>query len=82
MRDDLGDFGRLDAVIERDVQVIRHLDRLVARDQRGKRDNAAVAYAEARAFPHVAKQRVLRVFFKRGRHHADVLTPFGLIRLR
>lgn len=43
MSDDLGDLGGLHAVVERKVDVVRHLDRLVARDQRGERDNAAVA---------------------------------------
>jgi hypothetical protein len=51
MRDDLGNLARLNAVIERQVQVEGHLDRLVARDQRGERNDAAVSGHKARAFP-------------------------------
>ena len=69
MRDDLGHLLRLDAIVERQVQVERHLDRLVARDQRGERDDAAIAGREAGALPHVAEQAVLRILLEgRGDH--------------
>ena len=56
MRDDLGDFAWLDTVIERQVQMRRHLDRLVARDQDGEGDDAPVAWGEARPFPHITEK--------------------------
>ena len=64
MRDDLGDLARLDAVIEREVQMVRHLDRLVAGDQRRERDDAAVPRRETGAFPYVPELAVLRVLLE------------------
>ena len=62
MGDDLGDLARLEAVVEREVQMARHLDRLVAGDERRERDDAAVPRREPRAFPEVPDRaaRVLR----------------------
>jgi hypothetical protein len=51
MRDDLRDLARLDAVIERQVEMVVQLDGLVARDQGGERDDAAVPRRETGAFP-------------------------------
>src|SRR5439155_7914382 len=59
MRDDLGDFGGLDAVVERDVQVVSHLDRLVSCDQRSQRHDATVADTETGTLPYIAEQRAL-----------------------
>jgi hypothetical protein len=39
-----------------------------ARDQRGERDDAAIAWREASALPHFAEKTVLRVFIKRCKH--------------
>ena len=86
MRDDLRDLARLDAVIERQVEMVRHLDGLVARDQCGQRNDAAVARREAGAFPHIAEQR-LGVLLERGSDHSDIVERigvqhvFGLLRL-
>ena len=66
MGDDLGDLARLDAVVEREVQMARHLDRLVAGDQRRERDDAAVPRREPRAFPEVAEQRPRAYFSSAG----------------
>ena len=62
-----------DAVIEREVEVVRHLGGLIARDQCGQRDNAAVARVEAGALPKVAEQSVLLIFFKGGRDRAHIV---------
>ncbi len=51
MRDDLGNLARFNAVIQCEVEIIGHLDRLVARDQGGDGNDAAVPWREARAFP-------------------------------
>ena len=64
MRDYLGDLTRFDAVIERQVEVARHLDRLVARDEDGERHDAAVPRRKTRALPQVAQKSVLRVLLK------------------
>ena len=66
MGDDLGDLARLDAVVEREVRWSRHLDRLVARDERRERDDAAVPRREARAFPDVAEQAACAYFSSAG----------------
>jgi hypothetical protein len=44
MGDDLGDLLRLDAIIERAVEIKRQLDGLAPRDQGGERDNAAITH--------------------------------------
>src|SRR5438552_3093688 len=74
MRNDLGNLARLDAVIERMVQVTRHLDRLVARNKDRKRDDAAVARRKTRTLPQVSQNTVLRVLVERGRDHSDIVT--------
>ena len=79
MRDDLGDLGRLHAVVEGQSEMEGHLDRLVARDQHRERDDAAVARAQAGTLPDIAEQAFLRVFVEsrsdgtdiRRRQHAD-----------
>jgi hypothetical protein len=45
MRDDLGNFRRLHAIVERQFQMVRHFGALVPRDQRRDRDEAPVARA-------------------------------------
>src|SRR5688572_31537221 len=71
MRDGLRDLARRDAVVERDVEVVRHLDRLIARDERGERHDAAVTWRKTGPLPYLAQQTVLRVLFERRRDHAD-----------
>ena len=73
MRDDLGNLPRFDVVIERQLEMVRHLDRLVARNQRGERNDAAVARRETRAFPYVAEKTVLCVLFKGRGDHPRIL---------
>src|SRR5947207_1469027 len=63
MRDDLGDLARLHTVIERKLELMRQLDRLVARDQRRQGDDAAVARRQSGAPPQVG-ERALRVFLE------------------
>ena len=48
MRDYLRDLAGFDAVMERQVEMVGHLDRLVARDQGGKRNDAAVPWRDTR----------------------------------
>src|SRR5436309_892569 len=70
--------------------MVRHLNRLVARDQRGKRDDAAVAGVQARTLPHIAEQAILSVLIERRSYASDILTAqhglevmhgIGLLRL-
>ena len=73
MRDDLGDLARLDPVVERESQVVRHLDRLVARDERRERHDAAVTWRKPRPLPYLAQQTVFPVLIERRRDHADIV---------
>ena len=43
MGDDLREFGGLYAVVEREAEMVRHFNRLIARDQDGHCNDAAVA---------------------------------------
>ena len=70
----LGDLARFDAVIERQVEMVGHLDCLVARNQCGKRNDAAVAWRETGAFPYIPEKAVLRVLIKRWSDHSDIFT--------
>src|SRR5437899_3070806 len=65
MSDDLRNLSRLHPVIERKIEMIWHLDGLIACDQRCQCDNAAVTRCEAGAFPHVAEETLLRVSLQR-----------------
>ena len=58
MGDDLRNLRRLHAVVERKLQVIRQRDRLIAPDQRGERDDAAIAQRKAGALPHLTEQAI------------------------
>ena len=73
MRDDLRNFRRLHAVVERKLQMIRQSDRLAAPDQRGECDDAAIAPRKAGALPHLTEQAILGVFVQRGCNHLNVL---------
>jgi hypothetical protein len=73
MGDDLRYFAGLDTVVERKVEIIRHLDRLVAGDQGRERDDATVARREAGALPYVAKKPILGVGRQRRRDLAHIL---------
>jgi hypothetical protein len=44
MRDDLRKFAWLDPIIERQVEMVGHLDRLITGDQGRDGDNAAVSW--------------------------------------
>src|SRR4030088_654614 len=74
MRDGFRDFGRPHAVVEREIEIERHLDHLVARNQRGDGDEAPVAGTQAWALPHLAEQPVLRVVVERRRGGLDART--------
>src|SRR2546430_4790605 len=54
MRDDLRDLARLDTVVEREIHVVRHLGRLVARDEGRERHDAAVAWRKTGPPPYLA----------------------------
>jgi hypothetical protein len=72
VRDDLREFGRLHAVVESEIERARKLDRLVAGDKRGDRDDAAVPRRQTRPLPQIAEHDVIRIFFEGGRDSADV----------
>ena len=73
MRDDLGNLAGLHAVIEREVEIGRHLDGLAARDQGGERNDASVSCRQARAFPDIAEKTVLCVLLECRRDHPHIL---------
>src|SRR5260370_7738125 len=66
MRDELGDLRGYHAARERESEVMRKLDRLIAGHQRGQGDDASIPGREARALPYVAKQALIRVFAECG----------------
>ena len=80
MGDDLRNLRRLHAVVERKLQVIRQRDRLIAPDQRGERDDAAIARRKAGTLPHLTEQAILRVFVESRRNHLNVLAGGALVR--
>ncbi len=55
MRNDLGKLARFDAVVECEVEIVGHLDRLIARDQCRERNDAAVSCVEPESFPEFDK---------------------------
>ena len=64
--------ARLDAVIQRQRDVVWHVDGLVARDQRGQSDDAAVAWREARALPQLG-DGALRVLVECRSDHPEIV---------
>jgi hypothetical protein len=60
MRDDLRDFRGLYAALQRAIEIEWQLDCLVARNQRGEDDYAAVTRIKAGTFPNLAQQALLR----------------------
>ena len=56
MHDDLRDFGGLYAALQGAIEVKRQLDSLVARNQCGQRDDAAVTRIKAGTLPGLAEQ--------------------------
>jgi hypothetical protein len=77
MGDDLRDLGRLDAIVERPLELVRQIGGLVASDHRRQGDDAAVAGAEPGAPPQIGK-RPLRIFFERRRGLADGIERVGV----
>ena len=63
-------------------QVVRHVDRLVAQDERRERDDAAVTWHQAGPLPYLAQQTVLRVLLERRRDHADLVDRAFVASLR
>jgi hypothetical protein len=61
VRDDLRNLSGLDAVFEREVEVIWHFDCLIAGDECRQCHDAAVAKREPGTFPYLAKQAVLSI---------------------
>jgi hypothetical protein len=66
VRDDLGNLARLDAVIERELDLLREARGVLARDQRGDRDQAAVARREVGALPQVAGEALAGIAVEGG----------------
>jgi hypothetical protein len=77
MGDDLRNLGRLDAIVERPLELARQIGDLIASDHRRHGDDAAVADAEPGAPPQIGK-RTLRIFFKRRRGLADRVERVGV----
>src|SRR6266851_2916166 len=73
MRDDFGNLARRDAVIECKIDVVRHLDRLIACDQGGERHDAAVAWHESRPLPYLAEKTALRVLLEGRSYRPDTV---------
>src|SRR5882672_4058266 len=71
--DDFRNLARSDVVIEREIEMIWHLDRLIARDQGCQRHDAAVAGCKAGAPPYVAEETALRVGLQRRSDLSHVL---------
>src|SRR3954463_1254516 len=76
MCDDFRDLTRLDPVFEGNGEVSRQLDHLIARNQRGDRDDAAVPSRKSGSLPNIAENALLRVFLESGAR------PFRRPRLR
>jgi hypothetical protein len=51
MRNDLRNLARFNTVVECEVEIVRHLDRLATRNQGGNGYDAAVPRRESRALP-------------------------------
>ena len=77
MRDDPGDLGRLDAIVERPLELACHIRGLVAGDHRRQRDDAAVAGAEPGTPPQVGK-RSLRVLLERRCNLSNIVERLGV----
>jgi hypothetical protein len=67
------------AMVERKLKVIRQRDRLIAPDQRGECDDAAIAPRKAGTLPHVTEQAILRVFVESRRNHLNILPEGALV---
>ena len=52
---------RLDAIIEREIEIVRHLNCLITRNQGSERDDTTVPGPKTRTFPHIAEEPRLRV---------------------
>ena len=73
MGDDLRDLAGLDAVVQGQIEVIRHVNRLIARDQSRKRNDAPVPRRESRPFPDVAEECRSRVLLERRGHPPNIV---------
>ena len=73
MGDDLRDLARLDAVLERAVEIIGHGQGEIAGNESGDRDQASIAPRQTRAFPYLAVKAILRIFLKSGCNRPDVV---------
>ena len=80
VRDHPGYLARLHAVIEREVEIVGHLDRLVAGDHCGERHDAAVAGAKIGPLPEVAEKTVLLVMLYRRGDRPHIVPEIGLRR--
>jgi hypothetical protein len=88
MRNDLGKLAGLDAVVERPVEIVVHRQGEIARNKRRDRDDASVAWAEARTLPDLAVETILGVLLEGRCHPPHVIRrqpaagDIGLLRLR
>src|SRR6516162_4136988 len=72
MRDDFRNLSWFNAIVECNVEVVGHLDRLVSRDQGGNCNHAAVSWRQAGTFPQLSK-RALCVLLKGWRYHCGLV---------
>jgi hypothetical protein len=61
------------ALVEREVEVVRHCARLIACDQSRDGDEAAIARRQTRTLPQIADDRDLPVFLERRREVPEVV---------
>ncbi|MNE70446.1 hypothetical protein D3C80_1662370 [compost metagenome] len=77
MVDDFGNFRRLDAVIQGQVQVVRQFDSLLLGNEHCEGDQAAVARRQPWAFPHFTEQHRFSVVCQRWRHGTHVIQAWN-----
>lgn len=72
MRDDLGNLARLDATVDRQVEIVRQLDDLIASDQGSEGDDAAIPGRQIGALPKITEEVLLRIPIERGGNLANI----------
>ena len=66
MRDDFRNLSRLEATVEREIELERQLCALIARNQYREGDYAAIPSGKLRTFPQVAQHHIVRIALKGG----------------
>src|SRR3954452_6749578 len=71
MRDNFGNFRRLHAIVEREIEIEWQFDRLIARDKGGDGHDAAIAGRKTWPFPEIAQNSLLSILLQRRRDGAE-----------